>query len=292
MSAGQLYHDVTVTSREGAKASRRVTINATQPAPQPQAGIDVQKSGPRRKNVGETALFTVVVKNTGEVPLTNVQVVDEYDGVFQPRPMQLGYEVVNDLIVWQIPNLGVGQTWKREVECLCRQPAEQTRNLVKVTTDSNTPGGSLIDMDDHSVEIMAAPAGGAGAQPGTNTPDNTKLRLRITAYGDTVRAGTKATYEVIIRNATSVADADVTLSLYFPPELTPDLSAVKASVRGQWIGRELRFEPIATLRPNEPLSFTIPANANQPGVVQIKAKLASRNMPQALEVVEKVEIIR
>lgn len=292
MRAGRLCHDVTLTYREGSESPKRACIEAIQPPPQLQPRLEVRKDGPRQKSVGEKALFTVVVENTGEVPLTNVEVVDEYDRALRPRPTQLGYEIVNGRIVWRIPRIDIGQTKHFDIECICVEPSDRACSLVKVTADSDTPTGSLMAVDDHCVEILPSPGGAASGQPAIPPVDNgTSLRMSIMAYDNPVRAGTKATYLIVVRNATAVVDEQVALSVLFPPELAPDVSAVQADVRVQLVGNELRFEPVATLRADEKLSFTIPAYANQPGVVQIVANLASRNMPQVLQVAEKVEIL-
>jgi len=289
LKAGQLCHDVTVTSLEGARDQRRACITAIVPPPQLQPGLDVIKDGDRLKNVGETALFTVVVKNTGQVPLLNVQVVDEYNGALQPRSPGPQYQTQGGRILWQYQRLGVGESKEVEVECLCLQPSPKACSLVKVTAEVEGSASALVDVDDHCVEIAAGPQ---NANPGAAAaPPRENLQMEILSFVNPARAGTGATYQIVVKNNASVADEQVTLRVLFPPEMTPDATAVQATVQVRVLGNELQFEPVATLRPGERLPFTIPVTVNRAGQAQIQASLASRNMPQGIRKTETVEII-
>jgi len=286
LRAGRLCHEVTVRSSEGAETSKRACVTAAQPLPQKQPGLEVRKDGPRQRNVGEKALFTIVVKNTGEVPLTNLEIVDEYDKSLRPRPTQQGYEIVNGRIVWRWPRLEIGESKRLDVECECLTPAERACSLVRVTAD-----GGLIRADDHCVEIRPRRADGAPAGETPTANAGGGLRLAITSFANPVRAGARATYQILIENTAAVPDEQVQLRVLFPPELTPDVSAVRADVGANLVGNELRFSPIAMIRANERLDFLIPVNVNQPGVARIVAKLSSRHMPQPIQKVEEVEIL-
>ncbi len=289
LKAGQLCHDVTVTSLEGARDQRRACITATAPPPQLQPGLDVIKDGDRLKNVGETALFTVVIKNTGQVPLINVQVVDEYNGALQPRPPGPLYQTLNGRVLWQYQRLEVGESKKVEIECLCLQPSPQACSLVKVTADVEGAASGLVKVANHCVEIAAGPSRSA---PGAAAaPLQANLQMEILSFANPARAGSRATYQIVVKNTAATADEQVTLKVQFPQELTPDISTVQATVRWRAVGNELHFEPVATLRPGEKLPFTIPVAVNRAGQVQIHAILVSRNVPQGIMKTETVEIV-
>ncbi|MCH8840925.1 MAG: DUF11 domain-containing protein, partial [Planctomycetes bacterium] len=149
LRSGRLCHDVTIRCNEGVEVSKRACINAIQPAPQGQPGLEVQKDGPRQNQVGDIALFTVVVKNTGDVPLFNVEIVDEYDRTLRPQPKRQGYEIVNGRIVWGLPRLDVGASETFEVHCTCLAPTNRACGFVKVTDDSG-----LMRTDDHCVVVL------------------------------------------------------------------------------------------------------------------------------------------
>jgi hypothetical protein len=115
--------------------------------------------------------------------------------------------------------------------------------------------------------------------------------MEILSFANPARAGTRVTYQIVVKNRAAVPDEQVALSIVFPPELTPDVTAVQANVQVRAVGNELHFEPVATLRPGEQLPFTIPVTVNRAGQVRIDARLVSRNVPQGIQKTETVEIV-
>jgi uncharacterized repeat protein (TIGR01451 family) len=287
LSSGRLCHDVTVRCSEGVEVTKRGCVDAVQPPPRGQPGLSVDKVGPRQTRVGDIALFKVVVKNTGEVPLTNLEVVDEYDRSLSPQPLRQGFEIVNGRIVWQIPRLEVGASETFEVQCTCQAAANSACGLVKVTDDSG-----LMMVDDACVEVRDVEgAGGGGSAIGPDL-DGT-LRLAIVAFSDPVRASQRATYQILVKNRAQTPELQVQLRVVFPPELAPDVAAItnSANVRSSMVGNELRFDPIAQVRPDEDLEFLIPVDVLKPGVVNIVAQLASQAVTTPVEKTQRVEII-
>ncbi len=304
LSAGKLCHTVTVRSSEGAEAQKQACVNAAQPRPQKQASMTVEKAGPRQRIVGENAPFTLTITNTGEMPLTNLEIIDEYPPSLRASPTEQGYEKLSrgdnrDRFLWRIPRLEVGATTRLDVQCQCIAPEEKACSTVQVSAVTGTDAGTISKADQHCVSILPARdvvPGDAGspAHAGSPTPPSgaSNLRLGITSFANPVRAGTRATYQIIIQNGPD-ADEQVQLRVLFPAEMTPDVSAIRndAKVRANLIGNELRFDPITQIRPNERLEFVIPVNVNQPGVRNLVAELVSRNVPAPIREIKSVDII-
>ena len=82
--------------------------------------LEVTKQGPTRHYVGEIAKFRIVIKNTGDVPVTNLVIVDHYDAAFEPRRTDAGREILPDgSFQWRIPRLEKGERREFNVrECL------------------------------------------------------------------------------------------------------------------------------------------------------------------------------
>ena len=300
--SGSLCHDVTVRCAEGSEAQKRACVNALAPVSQKRASFDVRKDGPRLRNVGETALFTLVIKNTGEVPLTNLEVVDEYDRALLARPTRKGYEIVNERIMWSIPRLEVGAFEQLDVQCQCVAPKQEACSTVQVSADSGTTAGVLSKSARHCIDIEpsrnGAPSTGEPA-PGDVVPDRppaeTGLRMEmLPLFGRTVRAGTSATFQIVIHNNSTNSDQQVQLRVQFPVEMAPNVSAIRndANVRATVLqNNELRFDPIAQIRPNERLEFVIPVNVNQQGVRNVVASLYRTNTPLGKQQTIEVEIL-
>ncbi len=307
--AGQLRQVITATSREGARAERQAVLNVQQPPIQRQGRLEVRKEAPRQRNVGESALFTLSVKNVGDAPLTNLEILDEYDPALLPRPTQQGYTLRNGNIVWAVSRLEVGETKHFDVNCECMAPKLEACSTVLITAD--TGAGSIRKAEKSCLEIRpgrnveppVGPVPGGNvlpdvtpALPGVvpNNPNATgALRMEVLPSTNTVRAGARVTYQISISNSAATADEQVQLRVLFPPELTPDVDAISndAGVRVQFQNGELLFAPVETLRPGERLTFVIPCNANQQGVRRVTAELISRNMPQPIRQIKNIEIL-
>ena len=287
---GRLCHDVSVTCNQystGEVAKGTGCVNAVQPEPQGRPNFEVVKDGPRLVNEGDTARFRIVIRNTGDVPLNNLLVVDEYDRSFSPQPQGNEHEIVNGNIQWRINRMGVGATKTYEVPCTCLRAANNACGIVKVTDDSG-----LMRVDNHCLEI--APGRGAtNVVPGGPAAGESTLRLAISPFNDTVRAGTRMTVPFYVENTAATPEQQVQLRIQFPPEFTPDLNEAKnsAGLRPTFDGNVVTYPPIAELRNGERLEFVIPMNVNQSGVVNITAELRSRRVTTPIVKTQRITIV-
>jgi uncharacterized repeat protein (TIGR01451 family) len=297
-AAGQLAHDVIVRFTGGSAEPVRARVNAVQAAPQRTAAMRVNKDGPLVGYVGQPVTFTVAVRNTGELPLVNIELVDEYPATLQVRP-EPNVQVVSGRITRRIDRLEVGQSRSFQVTAVCLQPTREAYTLASATAQSDPRGVSSIQTaDEHKLEILpprtaAAPSGpelGTAAGAAANT-----LSVQTMFFNRPARAGARATCQITVANLSETPDEQVQLRVIFPPELTPDSQAVQPppNVRPEVVGNELRFTPIAMLRQGEKAAFLIPMNATQPGVVEVVAQAISRNAPlPGVSKTETLEIIR
>jgi hypothetical protein len=94
-----------------------------------------------------------------------------------------------------------------------------------------------------------------------------------------------------VQNNAATPDENLQLRVIFPPELGPDMSTVQADVGAQLVGNELRFNPVAQIRPNERLSFTVTTSVIRAGIVNVTAQVISTKFPQGVQKTEQVEIV-
>jgi uncharacterized repeat protein (TIGR01451 family) len=113
----------------------------------------VTKQGPTRHYVNEVAKFRIVIKNTGDLPVTNLKIVDSYDAAFEPRFTDPGREILPDgKFQWRIDRLEKGERREFNVQCACVTPAQSACSRVIVTGD-----GGINLADEKCVEILPAP---------------------------------------------------------------------------------------------------------------------------------------
>jgi uncharacterized repeat protein (TIGR01451 family) len=297
LEAGRLCHDVTVSFAEGTAASARACITAVQAAQQRTASIQVVKDGPLVGYVGQPVMFTVTVKNTGQLPLVNIDLVDEYPPTLQVRP-EPNVQVVSGRITRRIDRLEVGQSRQFQVTCVCLQPTDEAFTLASVTAQSDPPSASSLQTaDDLTLQILPPRTAATPGAPILGAADGVKSTLSVQTmfFNRPARAGARATCQITVANLSDTPDEQVALRVVFPPELTPDAQAVQPppNVQPELVGNELRFTPIAMLRKGEKAAYLIPMNATQPGVVEVVAQAVSANAPlPGVSKTETLEIIR
>jgi hypothetical protein len=304
LQTGQLCHDVTVSCNERVEATRHVCVTAVQPPPQRVGGINVTKEGPQTAEQGRSAIFRVTVTNTGDLPLVDIDVVDEYSTdelqISQVRPpLEESTTIAAGVVRRRIPRLDVGQSQSFDVECLCLQAVRSVipTPSVLVTAQTDPPSSYQIQKAaelERPLQIVpaqgtpAAAGGGGGAAAG--------LRVDATVVGrGQVRVDTSATCVVTIRNTAAVADADVELRVAFPRELTPVVASIEGppGVQPTLDGAQLRFSEIPVLAAGDGVTFRIPMNVlGPPGVVDIVADVRSASVRDSRKDTIQVEISR
>jgi uncharacterized repeat protein (TIGR01451 family) len=135
-AAGQQCHSVTVSADTGSPATDRgcVTALASKAAIAPT--LDLSKVAPTRQYVGETAKFKVVIKNSGQVPITHLEVLDQYDPAFNPQRADAGSQTTGTgRLLWRIDRLDVSERREFNVEAACVTPSTRACSRVTVTAD-------------------------------------------------------------------------------------------------------------------------------------------------------------
>ncbi len=285
MQAGLLCHNVTVRSAENVENTAQHCVTASAPAVQHTGGVVIRKQGPAQRIVGEDALFTITVENTGELPLVDLRIVDEY-----PTPFftvqdtgDPSLQVVSGSITRTIPTLEVGQKREFRVRARCLQPAPMVvpRPAARVTARTNPPTTQFENADDVEMEILARREG-AGAAASAAGP----LKLFVDFFSDSARVGSNVTCSVTIVNTSTTADERVLLRLVLPPQLRPDMGvgAIQAPTNVQATlsaaGDQLTFSEIPSLPPGGRALYTIPmAVAGPATIANLSADVRSTNAP-------------
>jgi uncharacterized repeat protein (TIGR01451 family) len=250
--------------------------------------MEVRKTGPKQKRVGEQAEFKIIVRNTGTVPLTNIEIVDSYELALEPVDASEGFVIGMDELVWKVARLEPGKELQRQVHSKCVSPAERACNRVTVRSDQTTPIA-----DEACLEILAAgaPPAAEPGKPPAATSQLSNLRLSITDLGDPLRVGQSSSYRVFVTNSGQTPDSAVRLTVTLPPEMTLVQTGLRAPARYTVDGQTLRFDPVAEIRAGETLTYNIPMQANRAGNARVTAELTSTGLGRVVSQQESTEIL-
>jgi len=287
LDAGRQCHEVTVTAEGGIRAVDRACILARSVAPPVQPQVEVTMIAPARHIVGEMADFKIVVKNVGDVPVENLEIVDKHDSALNPTDATAGHEPLSEGgIAWNIDRLDVGERRVFEVRFQCMTPSDSACNRATIRAD----GGVLLARE-KCIEILPSQQPLQPQPPGTFrggadvVPEGLPagLKLSIVVTSNPAKVGERTVVYVTVENGGQKTETNVAMRLLFPPEFTPDQAQIQSPVDYKLVGREIQFRPMAEFRPGEKQKFVIPVSVNRDGKVRIWGQLKADQLGQPLD---------
>lgn len=296
--AGQLCHTVEVLSAGRLVASQQACVTAVPPAqtvPQPKpaekpAGIppgkpappakpaagpalSVTKTGPAKAAVGDMVVFDIEVVNTGTERLTAVRVVDEFDPQLRANRATEGFDPVGDALALVIDELPPGDRVVLQVEYECLKPGASV-----CTRSSASAAEGVRQQAQACLAVADAPAPG-------EPPD---LSVAVTDLKDPVFVGDNVTYRVTVTNNGRTAARDVTVTAKAPRQMVPNRLGTTAPCEIE--GQNVRFQPVAQLRPGETLTYRVIATARAPGDAELVAEVVSRGAARPTTAAERTVV--
>ncbi len=282
---GTLCIRLQVTADGGNTAIQQRCITGVQPArPQANPAVDVQASGPAERRVGEVARYDLTVKNTGNVPLTNVQIVFSMPPSLNPAQATPGHRRVENRLVWDVARLEPGQTQPYAVECQCLRADAAARSQATVAADQE-----VSDSADAQTRIVAAPAPpvGRNGQPPTEPPMDPPmvtgdLEVTVNALDNPIVEGGQTTYLIQIKNDRNASDREVEVTLVAPVGMRIDKVTGPMQVPVKSASPDKRTWVIVynELRAREAVTIEATATGLRPGDQTFRAQVKSMRSPQ------------
>jgi uncharacterized repeat protein (TIGR01451 family) len=252
-TAGRFSTRVVATADGGLRADieRSVTVRAAQ--------ITIAKTGPRTRYVDQTATWDITVTNSGDLPINNVIIRDQLPAeVAFMNATGLGQQVSGQ-VVWNLGALAAREQKVVQLTAVCRQVTPRALNIAVVTAD---PG--LEERAEAPLEIRAVPAYG----------------LDVQKTGDPVQVGGRITYTVIVTNTGSLPGTQIEVRAVMPKELQVVNTDGPAKARQD--GNSVIFPIVDSLPPKQTLTYTIDAQALQPGDVRVRVELRTATLRDPL----------
>jgi uncharacterized repeat protein (TIGR01451 family) len=214
------------------------------------------------------------VKNTGNVPLTNLTVTDVFDPRLSPLQATDGHVLLNDNLVWKFASLAPGKALRLQVNLRGQQEAARVSNRVQVTSQEGAADQSEVSLEIRRVQ--------------------SQLSLSVAALADPVAVGKDVTYEIQVTNSGQGPDQDVAVLAVLPREM----SLVRVGTRGpSGFGVDaqdvqlVRFQPVARIEPGQTLTYRVTARANQAGDVRFEVRVSSAGLTEPLSDEEETLIV-
>ncbi|MBN1908737.1 MAG: DUF11 domain-containing protein [Pirellulales bacterium] len=308
--SGELCHEVEVTGNGGILVTGRGCVTATAtsmpsdvPGTPPAAGraaISATLTGPQTAELGKSVLLKATVRNTGQVPLTGVEVVASFDmSVLKLIGVSQGHNVSDNQVAWKVQPLQPNEGVVLELDFECNVPTAGTP--IRVQTRANQ---AVEDKKEFTLRVgdagAAPPTGPSGVPPTTlpaAPPGGTPgLTLSMFDFTDPVALGARAQYEIKVTNGLFGPDKDVKLVVTFPPGMTPSQAGTSgpSGVGGFRISEDrqsVEFDSVAEVRPGDNLVYTIWADTAQLSHNTIQAHVTSQNHPAGLTREETTDVV-
>jgi uncharacterized repeat protein (TIGR01451 family) len=271
--SGKLCHTIEVQSASGTLASARACLTATGAggaAAGPPPTVSVKKTGPARVEVGQKAVFDIVVTNTGETTATNLSVVDHYDEAFRPTQTSVGFFWQGRDLSWTVDRLSPGKSVSKRVVGVCLEPSSRSCNQVSVSSQEGARAGA-----EACVEFV--------------TPDG--LAVLVSEVPDFAHVGERSIYRVSVTNYAKSADRNVALVMTFPDGITPSNDGTGGETRFAIDGQHVRFDPVLEIGPGETLNYTVGATAERAGDFNCRVEVTSQRFRQPVVAEESTSVV-
>ncbi|WP_428304944.1 hypothetical protein [Lacipirellula sp.] len=298
--AGSLCRTVSVSYIGGNPASQQKCVSVSQPAAQSNASFRIDIEAPSPAVQGQNLPVRITVRNTGEVPLSNVRMREEYPlAAMLPQPAEAGVQVISGQITRDIGMLPVGAVKEFRVNCGLKIV---TRATIYAQGEAYTDTGARISTADSAdIDITAATGGqpGVGGTPGaTSGAPTLKIGIAVGTPSQrpggpsSLRVSARSNCEIMVRNTASTAQTNLGVRVFLPAQLTPDLSAVSgSSTSAQIVDGAIQFATIPTINPGEAVRFVVPVNPTAPVNATVIAQAASSNERTGVQENLNIEIL-
>ncbi len=277
-------------------AQNSAAIRAVQPVPK-RPGLTI-KISPKdnRTRVAANGRFVVVteVQNTGEVPLSDVQIALQYSQELSVVGAPSASDVPSQRkLLWRFPSLqpavggGLPGSITVEAEFLAdRFGGQGIIEASVVTTEQVAASDRLAITVDTANPVLPPDAGGPGTPP--VLPGNPVLpgragnwKLQIRELTEPAVVGQDARYEIAVLNDQNLIDQNLVLEIRVSDEAEiTKVAAVGTALDNRFIdARHVRSDPVREVRAGETVRWNLSVRPRIPGRMTVQATIASAGQP-------------
>lgn len=212
--------------------------------------VELIKTGPKERKIGETADYEITVINPGDKSLTGVVLCDQAPGATSIVEAR-GATVNGNQAVWRWDEL---------------KPGEKQTVILTLTTC--TPGYFV-----NRVSVDNCQRCRANAEWGTRWKGTAAINACFADLDDPICVGQSTAYILRVTNQGSEEDTNLKVVIRFPREIVP--TKASGDAQAQISGQTVTFQPVNIIGPRQTLEFRVDAMARDRGDARIKAEVSS-----------------
>jgi uncharacterized repeat protein (TIGR01451 family) len=212
--------------------------------------IECTKVGPKEQNIGKNADYQITVVNTGDLPLTDVVVVDSAPGSTSIVAAS-GATINGNQAIWRLKEM---------------KPGEKVSFNVTLTTC--TPGCFT-----NKVNVTNCQNCNSSCESTTRWKGRASLCVQSCETEGNICVGDSTSYNISVVNQGSEADSNVLVVVKLPKEITPTASS--GDSQGTISGQTVTFAPVKNLAPRQTINFRVDGKAAESGDARVQIEVSS-----------------
>jgi uncharacterized repeat protein (TIGR01451 family) len=283
-----------VSARRTGKLSIQAGAASSDLSATPQtAAIDVQDAqlsvtahGPAQGYVGQEITWQFVVRNSGEVPLSDVAVKATIPPEVKFVRATDGGKIVGKQVVWELGDA----------------PANQERTIAVTGTCSSLAGRAVVsatvagkpraerDGVVRTVSLVKPIGSSKPAEAAFEIKGIAALQMSVKDSVDPINVGQRTTYTIKVKNAGTMAARQVEVRADIPKSMNA-IRANRPGQAGRIDGLQVTFPIVDTLAPNAEASFVVEVEGREIGDARFRAEVRSPALAQPLRAEEPTRIL-
>jgi uncharacterized repeat protein (TIGR01451 family) len=246
-----------VQARGDGDLVQNVTSEVYVVAPSLVATID----GPGLRYLGRNAIYSVQVRNDGEIAVENVRMMHKVPEGFEVIETDHGaqFDRPNRIVNWFVGRLQPGQTGELKVTLRADQIGSFT-HFVRASSEH----GAISD-----------------GQFTTQVEGTSSLAMEIRDLEDPVEVGGETAYEIVVRNDGSAAARAVSLACEIPAGV--EVLTAQGPVDSIRQRDLVTFNPVLELAPGNSVTYRVHVRGIDVGHHRLRARLTSDSNPEPIQ---------